>query len=137
MSVCFGVGESTFFSLLSTESSDSIGAFASGTGGAGIAGAGLYWVLIYLFNPRTALLMIATTIPVHAVVFLRLVLPSIRGIHSKRVDGCPGSKALSPAVSSFSSTDGCAESLRRNMHLLAAQWQPILTFFVPLWLYKD
>ena len=100
VSVCFGVGESTFFSLLSTESSDSIGAFASGTGGRDCRRRFVLGTHLPFQSPHRTL-MIATTIPVHAVVFLRLVLPSIRGIHSKRVDGCPGSKALSPAVSSF------------------------------------
>lgn len=75
-SICFGVGESTFFSMLAVHPSSSIGYFASGTGCAGVVGAGVYFVLIWLFNAPTALLICAMSVPVHAAIFFRIVLPA-------------------------------------------------------------
>jgi hypothetical protein len=76
ISICFGVGESTFFSLLSVHPASSISAFASGTGCAGVVGAGVYYLLIWLSDAPTALLLCALCVPLHAAVFLRVVLPA-------------------------------------------------------------
>ena len=82
--------------------------------------------LIYLFNPRTALDDCDNNTCSRGCFPYGSCCQYSR--HTlKRVDGCPGSKALSPAVSS--STDGCAESAAKHASLQPSAANP--TFFVP------
>jgi len=66
-SAAFGMGESTMFSLLSHFDKSAISAYSSGTGTAGVSGAGFYYALTILLGltSHSALLMASFVIPAY------------------------------------------------------------------------
>ena len=97
-SLAFGLGESTFFSLLAHFDVTAISGFSSGTGGAGMLGAGLYYVLtdVLFLSWQNALRMVAAMIPIYAFSYNLLIAPNrwkfdaVQAGKGKKSDGSTG-----------------------------------------------
>jgi battenin len=81
-SVCFGLGEASFLGLasnLTRVEANVISAYGSGTGGAGLAGAGLYLLLtdVLGWSPKSSLLALSALPLVLLYAFFGLVAPSM------------------------------------------------------------
>ena len=143
-SLCFGFGESTFFSLLSFHSTQAIGAFSSGTGCAGVLGSGLYLVLIeILSSPSYALLTCAALLPVHSASFVLLVLPEHNERVSSKSDGGNSSSSSSNTILPVASTENPKQRKKQKKKEDSFFWQSlnvirehghdVARFFFPLW----
>lgn len=136
-SVCFGFGESTFFSLLSSHTDVEIGAFSSGTGCAGVMGSGLYLILIEWISPASALLVCAGLMPVHVLAFEKLILPTIRGGKCGETnDTKHTTRSLEDPLIVNEDVEGEKKksiSLVDNIRVMRNNTREVLHYFVPLW----
>jgi len=123
-SIAFGIGESTFFSMLSVHPSSSVGWFSSGTGASGVVGAGAYYVLIHFFHASVALLLCVLLVPIHVFIFLNVVLPTTKD-----------RQALTrmPTTSSLATkSKPTASATTSNLRTLRKHWRVVLEYFAPL-----
>ena len=120
-SIAFGIGESTFFSMLSVHPSSSVGWFSSGTGASGVVGAGAYYVLIHFFHASVALLLCVLLVPIHVFIFLNIVLPTTKDRQSF-IRMPTSSLAMKTAASATTS----------NLRTLRKHWRVVLEYFAPL-----
>jgi battenin len=143
-SLCFGFGESTFFSLLSFHSTQAIGAFSSGTGCAGVLGSGMYLALIEILSSSSlALLACAALLPIHGASFALLVLPEhMERISSKIDGGCDGTtnRELLPITASSNKRKQKKQevikdvsSFWQSFNVLREHGYDVARFFLPLW----
>jgi battenin len=119
-SIAFGIGESTFFSMLSVHPPTSVGWFSSGTGASGVVGAGAYYVLIHFFYSSVALLLCVLLVPIHVFIFLKVVLPMTKD--RQCLTRLPTSSLAASAASTTTS----------NVGTLRKEWRVVLAYFAPL-----
>ena len=145
-SISFGIGESTFFSILSLHPPDNVGWFASGTGASGVVGTGLYLLLLALFNASAALLICAALFTLHVHAFLTVILPNTKTNAQEPVK-VETSHTIVPvaalekdapkkprAVLHVLSNTTVVQALVTNLTLVQTHWRRILVFFPPLFL---
>lgn len=145
-SISFGIGESTFFSILSLHPPDNVGWFASGTGASGVVGAGLYLLLLALFNASSALLICAALFTLHVHAFLTVILPNTKTtvkepckvetrhaivpVAASEKDAPKTSRAVLHVLSKTT----VVQALMTNLTMVQQHWRRILVFFSPLFL---
>mgnify|MGYP001476399354 CR=1 FL=1 len=137
-SLCFGFGESTFFSLLSFHSTQAIGAFSSGTGCAGVLGSGIYLVLIEILSSSSmALLACAALLPIHGASFALLVLPEHNERVSSKSDGSRNNHSILPVASKSEDSKPRkkdeSSSFWKNLNVIREHGHDVARFFFPLW----
>ena len=138
-SICFGVGESTFFSLLAAHPSSSISSFSSGTGLAGVVGAGLYYVLVAFLKPQFTMFVIACLVPLHAFAFFGWVLPSKYSQKAREQKKVKSVADALPTLSGerklglFLGMRSTLESMRSAGKRLLRRLPILLRYFAPLY----
>jgi len=148
-SVCFGLGETTFLALcsnLACFSPHTISYYGSGTGAAGLVGAGLYLLLSSFVGPVVALRLLSALPPILLYAYFSLIAPVLkaRAVQKHEESAAPSDIELAPRPTSpspaesekISEEQSDPENVKPSVELSLSekfQFLPrLMPFFLPL-----